>query len=89
MFGEIYYPKKELFKNPVFKNMCEYKEMVEEFEKDYEGTWAKLAKEKINWFENFKQTLDESNAPFYKWFIGGKLNVTYNCIDRHLQNKKK
>jgi len=88
MFGEIYYPKKELFKNPAFKNMCEYKEMVEEFEKDYEETWAKLAREKISWFENFKQTLDESNAPFYKWFIGGKLNASYNCIDRHLENKK-
>jgi len=88
MLNEVYYPKKEMFKDPAFKNMCEYWEKVEEFEKDYEGTWAKLAREKITWFEDFKQTLDESNAPFYKWFVGGKLNVAYQCIDRHLESKK-
>lgn len=88
MTGEVYYPHKELFKNPAFKNMCEYEDMVKEFEKDYEGTWAKLAREKITWFEDFKQTLDESTAPFYKWFIGGKLNVAYQCIDRHIESKK-
>lgn len=86
--SKIYYPKKELFKEPTFKNMCEYNELVEEFKKDYEGTWAKLAKEKITWFEDFKQTLDTSNEPFYKWFVGGKLNVAYQCIDRHLDTKK-
>ena len=88
MLNEVYYPKKEMFKNPVFKNMCEYNELVEEFKKDYEGRWAKFAREKITWFEDFKQTLDSSNAPFYKWFIGGKLNVSYQCIDRHLESKK-
>jgi len=46
----LYYPKKEKFKNPLIKNMCEYKELVNEFEKDYEGTWARFAKEKISWF---------------------------------------
>ena len=84
----IFNPKKEMFKNPEFKNMCEYNELVEEFDKDYEGTWAKLAKEKITWFKEFDKTLDESNAPFYKWFDGGKLNVAYQCIDRHLEKKK-
>ena len=88
MTSEVYYPKKEMFENPAFKNMCEYWDKVEEFEKDYEGTWAKLAREKIDWFEDFTKTLDESNAPFYKWFTGGKLNVSYQCIDRHLKDKK-
>jgi acetyl-CoA synthetase len=88
MLNEVYYPKKEMFKNPVFKNMCEYNELVDEFKKDYEGRWAKFAREKITWFEDFKQTLDSSNAPFYKWFVGGKLNVSYQCIDRHLESKK-
>ena len=88
MTNEVYYPKKEMFKDPAFKNMCEYWDMVEEFKKDYEGTWAKLAREKIDWFEDFTTVLDESNAPFYKWFTGGKLNVSYQCIDRHLKDKK-
>ena len=88
MLQDVYYPKKEMFKNPAFRNMCEYNELVEDFKNDYEGTWAKLAKQKITWFEDFKQTLDESNAPFYKWFIDGKLNVAYQCIDRHLETKK-
>ena len=88
MLQDVYYPKKEMFKNPAFRNMCEYNELVEDFKNDYEGTWAKLAKQKITWFEDFKQTLDESNAPFYKWFVDGKLNVAYQCIDRHLETKK-
>jgi len=86
--AEVYYPKKEMFTNPAFKNMCEYEDMVEEFSKDYEATWAKLAREKLTWFEDFKVTLDESKAPFYKWFVGGSLNVAYQCIDRHLATKK-
>ena len=88
MNKNIYYPKKEEFKSPLIKNMCEYKELVEEFENDYEGTWAKFANQYINWFKPFNTVLDESNAPFYKWFSGGKLNVAYNCVDRHLKTKK-
>ncbi|WP_456469930.1 acetate--CoA ligase [Caminibacter sp.] len=88
MTTEVYYPHKELFKNPAFKNMCEYWDKVEEFKKDYEGTWAKLAREKISWFKLFDTVLDESEAPFYKWFVGGKLNVSYQCIDRHLEKRK-
>jgi len=88
MASEVYYPHKELFDNPVFKNMCEYEDLVKEFEKDYEGTWGKLANKKISWFAPYERVLDESNAPFYKWFVGGKLNVAYQCIDRHLKDKK-
>ncbi len=55
---------------------------------DYEGFWDSFAKEKISWIKPYKKVLDESNAPFYKWFVDGKLNVTYQCIDRHLKVKK-
>jgi acetyl-CoA synthetase len=88
MTNEIFYPHKEIFKNPEYKNMCEYEDKVKEFERDYEGTWAKLAKEKLTWFKEFDKTLDESNAPFYKWFVNGKINASYQCIDRHLETKK-
>ena len=61
---------------------------VEEFKNDYEGTWAKFADEKIDWFKKYDTVLDESNAPFYKWFSGGQMNVAYQCVDRHLKTKK-
>jgi acetyl-CoA synthetase len=68
--------------------MCEYKELCLQAEEDYEGYWGKIAREKIDWFEPFHTVLDESNAPFYKWFVGGKLNVTHQCLGRHLGVRK-
>jgi acetyl-CoA synthetase len=53
---------------------------------DYPGFWAKLAREQVLWHKPFTRTLDESNAPFYKWFEDGELNVSYNCLERNLQN---
>ena len=50
---------------------------------DPEAFWASIADE-LHWFKKWDQVLDESNPPFYKWFVGGKLNITYNCLDRHL-----
>ena len=54
--------------------------------KDFAGFWAKLAREEIEWRKPFTRTLDESGAPFYKWFDDGELNVSYNCLDRNLKN---
>lgn len=54
---------------------------------DHEGFWAELAKEKISWHKPFSQTLDSSAAPHYKWFSDGEMNVSYNCLDRHLADK--
>ncbi len=55
---------------------------------DPEGFWAGLAEE-LDWFQKWDTVLDWSGAPFAKWFIGGKLNVSYNCIDRHVQNGRR
>ncbi len=54
--------------------------------KDFTGFWAKLARDEVIWHKPFTRTLDESNAPFYKWFDDGLLNVSYNCLDRNLEN---
>jgi acetyl-CoA synthetase len=54
--------------------------------KDYPGFWAKLAQSELQWHKPFTRSLDESNAPFYKWFEDGELNVSYNCLDRNLEN---
>jgi hypothetical protein len=59
--------------------------MCKAFEQDYEGTWARLAKENLYWKKPFTKILDESKAPFYEWFADGKTNASYNCLDRHLQ----
>jgi len=54
--------------------------------KDYAGFWAELAKRELVWHKPFTRSLDESGAPFYKWFEDGELNVSYNCLDRNLEN---
>ena len=53
---------------------------------DFEGFWADLAREHLLWRKPFTKVLDESGAPFYKWFDDGELNVSYNCLDRNLSN---
>ncbi len=60
----------------------------EEAEKDFEGFWARQASELLDWFTEPQQTLNDSNPPFYKWFEDGRLNVSYNCLDRHVDAGK-
>ena len=57
----------------------------EEAAKDPAAWWAEQARTCLDWFEDFDQALDDSNAPFYKWFTGGTLNASYNCLDRHVE----
>ena len=58
--------------------------VYEEAERDFEGFWARLARERISWTKPFTTTL-EWDLPFAKWFVGGELNVSYNCVDRHVE----
>jgi acetyl-CoA synthetase len=51
---------------------------------DPEGWWSQQA-EGLDWFSPWEKVLDDSNPPFYKWFVGGRLNVSYNCLDRHVE----
>ncbi len=60
-------------------------ELYEEAAADFEGFWAARAREYVTWDTDFDQVLDWSDAPFAKWFVGGKLNVAYNCVDRHVE----
>ena len=57
--------------------------MYEEAARDPQAWWARQA-ERLHWFEPWETVLDDSNPPFYKWFVGGRLNVSYNCLDRHV-----
>jgi len=64
--------------------MAAYEALVNEAATDFEGFWAKRAKDNLVWTKPFNTVLDESNAPFYKWFSDGELNASANCLDRHM-----
>lgn len=86
--NRVFNPPKTLSENAYVKNLEEYQQLCDAAEADYEGYWGNLAKNLIEWKKPFTKILNEDNAPFYKWFDDGELNVSYNCIDRHLPNKK-
>ncbi len=86
--NRVFNPPKTLSENAYIKNLKEYQLLCDTAEADYEGYWAGLARDLIDWKKPFTKILNEDNAPFYKWFDDGELNVSYNCIDRHLPNKK-
>ena len=83
---KLYYPSEELVKNAAVSGMEAYKALCDEAERDYEGYWGRHARELLDWQTPFNTVLDESNPPFFKWFPDGKLNVSYNCIDRQVNN---
>ena len=60
---------------------------LREGRRDWKGWWERQART-LHWFKPWDQVLDDSNPPFYKWFVGGKLNVSYNCLDRHVEAGK-
>ena len=62
-----------------------YDELCAEAQKDHTGYWSRLAREFLTWHKPFTRALDESNAPFYRWFDDGQLNASYNCLDRHVE----
>ena len=80
----VFKPSDAFIKQANVSGMAAYQAMVLAAQKDYEGYWAKLARENIEWKKPFTKILDETNAPFFKWFEDGELNVSYNCLDRHL-----
>ena len=65
--------------------MAAYQKLCDEAAADYAGYWARLAREFVSWRTPFTKVLDESNAPFFKWFEDGTLNVSYNCLDRNVE----
>jgi acetyl-CoA synthetase len=82
----VFNPPADFAANASISGMDAYQKLCDEAASDYEGFWARLARENIEWQKPFTQTLDESNAPFYKWFADGQLNASYNCLDRNLTN---
>ena len=81
-----YPPPAELVANATISGKAAYDALCAEADRDHEGFWARLAKEHLIWTKPFTKILDESNAPLFRWFDDGMLNVSYNCLERNLDN---
>ena len=79
---ELYRPSPEFLETASVKD---YEALAKDAGQDLEAFWAQEARE-FEWFKPWDKVLDDSNAPFYKWFVGGETNIVYNCLDRHVQN---
>ena len=85
--NRVFEPNDEFKTHANVNGMDAYNALCEKANADYEGFWGNLARDNIAWKKPFTEVLDESNAPLYKWFADGELNVSYNCLDRHLADK--
>ena len=83
----VFEPSAEFVMQANVSGMAGYQALCKSAEQDYPGFWAKLARESLLWKKPFTKVLDERNAPFFKWFEDGELNVSYNCLDRHLASQ--
>jgi acetyl-CoA synthetase len=84
----VYPPPEEFVRKARVKGMEEYRALYARAEKDPNAFWAEVAEQEIDWFEKWSNVL-EWNAPFAKWFVGAKTNVSYNCLDRHIATHRK
>jgi acetyl-CoA synthetase len=83
----VFPPSAEFIKQANISGMEAYRKLCAEAEDDFEGFWARLARQEVLWHKPFTKTLDESKAPFFRWFHDGELNASYNCLDRHLKTQ--
>ena len=84
----VFNPPPEFSARAHVKSREEYEELRREAAEDPEGFWSRMAGA-LDWFQKWDRVLDWSNAPFAQWFVGGKLNIAHNCIDRHLTTWRK
>ena len=82
--NRVFPPFENLVQGAAISGMDAYKAMSAEADQDPDAFWARQARENLVWSKPFTKVLDESNAPFYRWFDDGELNVSANCLDKHL-----
>jgi len=80
--GEVFYPSPEVVKQAHIQS---YDEMHQAAISDPSGFWGRIAAENFEWFAPWEKVLDNSNAPFYEWFVGAKVNLVHNALDRHMR----
>ena len=83
----IFPPSVEFVQQANIAGIESYRALCAEAENDYLGFWSRLAKQNILWHKPFTKILNDADAPFFKWFEDGELNISYNCLDRHLKNQ--
>ncbi len=81
----VFEPSADWKRSAAIGGMDAYHALCEEAETDFEGFWARLAKENLVFSKAYDKVVDETNAPFYKWFTGGELNVSANCLDSNIE----
>jgi acetyl-CoA synthetase len=82
--NRVFPPSEATVKRARISGMAAYNALCDEANRDFEGFWARLARDNVVWTKPFTKTLDESKAPFYKWFEDGELNASANCLDKHI-----
>src|SRR3954465_3085415 len=82
--NRVFPPSDSTVKRARISGMAAYNALCDEANRDFEGFWARLARENVAWTKPFTKTLDGSKAPFYKWFDDGELNASANCLDKHV-----
>ncbi|HHI94141.1 MAG TPA: acetate--CoA ligase [Gammaproteobacteria bacterium] len=85
--NRLFAPSAEFSSKARIKSRAELDALRAKAEADHEGFWAELARSELDWQTPFTSVLDESSAPHYQWFNDGTLNVSYNCLDRHLAER--
>ena len=80
--GELFTPSEDVLRRATVRN---WDELAAKAGHDLEGFWAAEANE-LHWFTHWERVLDDRQKPFYKWFVGGKTNIVYNCLDRHARD---
>ncbi len=83
----LFQPSAEFVQTASIDSLVDLEALHIQAEEDYEGFWAKLGLDEITWQTPFTNVLDDSKAPHYQWFNDGKTNVSYNCLDRHLETR--
>ena len=84
----LYNPPESFSNSAHVSSMEQYHQLHKEATETPEEFWAKFAEERLHWFSKWSQTL-QWDPPFAKWFVGGKTNISYNCLDRHLATPRK
>ncbi|MEA5572712.1 acetate--CoA ligase [Calothrix sp. UHCC 0171] len=87
--NRLFPPSEEFAQKAQVKSLADYETLYNKAKANPEAFWAELAETELHWFQKWDTTLDWTNPPFAKWFVNGKINISYNCIDRHLTTWRK